>query len=87
MSLRHWLAVGRALAIWVVAGVAGVAVIAVPDTGRPVLTLSDGHGPSAWDLAGKLILLGGWAWFLSALRDSRRAIPHPVILGVAALAG
>lgn len=87
VSVRHWPAVGRALAIWAVLSAAGVAVIAAPDTGRPVLTISDGHGPSAWDLTGVLILLGGWAWFLSALWDSRRAIPHPVVLGVAALAG
>lgn len=86
-SVRHWPAAGRALAIWGVLSAIGVVVIAVPDGGEPVLTLSDGHGPSAWDLAGVLILLGGWAWFLTALWESRRAVPHPLVLAAVALAG
>lgn len=89
-SVRHWPAAGRALAAWELLSAVGVAVIAVPDGGEPVVTLSDGHGPSAWDLFGVLVLLvllGGWAWFLSAMWALRRCVPRPWALGVAAVAG
>jgi hypothetical protein len=68
--------VGRGLAVWVACSLAGVAVIAFPDDGRRLASFSDGHGPSAVDAAGIVVLIIGWLPFVVALWTARSAIEH-----------
>lgn len=80
----------RALILWAALSVVGVVVVAVPDAGPRLLTLSETHGPSAPDLVGIALLLIGWAVFLRAVWRARRAVRAPalpVALVVAAAAG
>ncbi|EAQ00078.1 hypothetical protein JNB_07904 [Janibacter sp. HTCC2649] len=65
---------------------AGTAIVAVPDSGPRVFALSEGHGPSVWDLVGVTILLVGWACLLVPLFRARSLIPAPCLfLGVVLL--
>ncbi|WP_448626776.1 hypothetical protein [Geodermatophilus sp. URMC 64] len=50
----------RRLALWMAGSAVGVAVIAVPDTGPRVFSLSAGHGPSALDLLGVVVVVAAW---------------------------
>ncbi len=49
--------------------------MALPDDGSRVFDLSEGHGPSAWDLVGVTVLLIGWACLLVPLLRARNLIP------------
>jgi hypothetical protein len=79
--------VGRGLAVWVACSLAGVAVIAFPDDGRRLASFSDGHGPSAVDAAGIVVLIIGWLPFVVALWTARSAIEHRGALIVLAAIG
>lgn len=46
--------------MWAGTTVAGGTVLALPDTGPRVLSLSETHGPSLVDSVGILILVAGW---------------------------
>jgi hypothetical protein len=68
--------VGRGLAVWVTLSLAGLAVIALPDDGRRLVSFSEGHGPSAVDVAGIIVLVLGWLAFVAPLWTARSAIEH-----------
>lgn len=78
---------GQALGVWAGLSGLGVAVIVLPDRGPRVLSLSDGHGPSAVDLLGVLLLLAGWLWFLRELWLHRRSVRHAGVCAAVALGG
>lgn len=65
-----------ALTMWLVCSTIGGAVIALPDDGPRLFSISDAHGPSAVDAAGIAVLLGGWLFFLAALFQRRSALQH-----------
>jgi hypothetical protein len=48
------------LAWWLFGSLAGALVVAVPDEGPRIFSLSAAHGPSAVDLLGVAILLAAW---------------------------
>jgi hypothetical protein len=50
----------RRLALWLAGSAVGCAVVALPDTGPRVFSLSAGHGPSALDLLGVVVLVATW---------------------------
>jgi hypothetical protein len=52
--------VGRRLALWTVGSAAGVAVVALPDAGPRLFSLSAEHGPSALDLFGVVLAVAAW---------------------------
>jgi hypothetical protein len=47
-------------AIWAILNVAGIVLIALPDAGNRVFSISPGHGPAPFDLAGAVLLTAGW---------------------------
>lgn len=67
----------RAMLVWAVLSVVGVVVVALPDDGPRILTLSETHGPSSSDLIGIVLLLLGWTVFLSTLWRVRWAVRVP----------
>jgi hypothetical protein len=75
------------LLLWVVLSAAGVLIVSIPDDGPRVIALSAGHGPSALDAAGIVVLLAGWVAFLAPLFRSRHRIHHAPTLALVALAG
>lgn len=80
----------RAMIVWAALSVVGVAVVALPDDGPRLFTLSETHGPSTPDLIGIVLLLLGWAVFLSALWRARSAVrvpPRSTALATVAAAG
>ena len=75
------------LAIWAVTSVVGVGVVAIPDEGTPLISLSDSHGPSAGDMVGVALILVGWSAFLRALWSMRSMVTHSLILLLFAFGG
>jgi hypothetical protein len=65
--------------------VLGVAVIALPDTGPRVVTISETHGPSALDAVGVVLLLAAWVPVPVVLVRHRRQI-RPAVRAAAAAA-
>ncbi|MGP9652116.1 hypothetical protein ACT3TP_16735 [Glutamicibacter sp. AOP38-B1-38] len=75
-------AVLRGLVLWLIFSLAGIGIVAVPDNGGAVFRLSQGHGPSPWDLLGIAILLLGWVLILVPLFRARALLPVPgLVLG------
>jgi hypothetical protein len=52
--------VRRRLVGWAAGSLLGLVVLALPDTGPRVFSLSPGHGPSALDLGGVVLLVAAW---------------------------
>lgn len=77
----------RGLASWVLLTVVGTLIVLIPDEGPRLFSLSEGHGPSAQDSVGIVVILIGWLGFLVPLIRSRGQIDHQWRLGAAALAG
>lgn len=75
------------MVVWLALSVAGAAVIALPDDGPRVVSISQTHGPAARDLVGIGVLLLGWAIFLVALWRVHAAISAPPLLAAAGVAG
>jgi hypothetical protein len=76
----------RAMLVWLALSLAGAVVVALPDDGQRVFTLSETHGPSAVDLAGVILLMLGWLIFLAALWRVRHSIrSRSLIFGAAAV--
>ena len=46
--------------LWIVGSVVGAAIVALPDSGERVFSLSGTHGPSTLDLLGVTVLVGSW---------------------------
>ncbi len=85
MSIRHRLAVALGLTV------AGVLVLALPDSleGPRLVEFGPGHGPSALDLVGIALLTPGASWLLVMLV---RAVPSleytpRTLLGLGAAGG
>ena len=79
---------------WAAANIIGGVVIALPDEGPRLFSLSRTHGPSAIDAVGAALVLGGWivldaATIVRWRADDRRRIPLAaiglVVLGIAIL--
>lgn len=63
--------VRRATTTWVAASALGVAVVALPDAGPRLVSLSRTHGPSLLDAAGVVVLLAAWVPVLAVLWAGR----------------
>ena len=61
----------RALLVWLVCSTAGAIIIALPDAGPRLVSLSETHGFSAFDALGIALVLFGWAVFLLAIWQRR----------------
>lgn len=87
--MEPWALVKRTLAVWAATTTAGGVVLAVPDTGPRVLSLSETHGPSLVDSVGILILVAGWLPVPVLLYRSRGLVPSQVWVaaGCTALVG
>jgi hypothetical protein len=62
--------------VWAAANLVGGLLIALPDTGPRLFSLSRTHGPSALDAIGAVLVLIGWVGldaFVVARRDRLRA--------------
>jgi hypothetical protein len=70
----------RAAALLALAA-AGLAVIALPDSGARLVTFSDTHGPSAQDAVGLVLLLAAWLPVPVLLIRRRRSIPPRIWAG------
>jgi hypothetical protein len=72
IGARVWIA-------WAMANAAGVAIVALPDTGPRVVSLSEAHGPSVLDAIGSLLVVAGWASLETAIwrrRGRLRDLPR-----------
>ena len=73
--------------VWLASSAIGGVILALPDAGPRLLSFSRAHGPSTQDALGILVMVAGWAVFLSALwplrhRVLRHAAPHAFSGGV-----
>ena len=78
--------VHHGLLAWLSCSLVGAGIVALPDDGNRVFSLSTAHGPSVVDLLGVVVMLAGWAVFVTALwrtRDLalRRRASGPALLG------
>ena len=60
--------------LWVAGTALGTAVLALPDTGPRVFSLSGTHGPSVIDLVGISLLVGTWLPTAALIWSSRRDV-------------
>ena len=76
-----------ALLLWLGAvGVGGV-LVALPDSGARVLSLSGTHGPGLVDLVGAALATVGWLYFVVRLWVVRAQVPRRAPLLALAAAG
>lgn len=87
--MQPWATVKRTLAVWATTTAAGGVVLAAPDTGPRVFSLSETHGPSLVDSVGILVLVAGWLPVPVMLYRSRALVPPSVwtAAGCTALVG
>lgn len=75
------LRVRRAATTWAAGSAVGAAVVALPDAGPRVVSLSRTHGPSLLDSAGILLLLVAWVPVLAVLWAGRAVLAgHPGVV-------
>ena len=79
--------VRRASTTWAVGSAVGAAVVALPDDGPRLVSLSRTHGPSLLDAGGILVLLAAWVPVLVVLWAGRALLAGrpggvPAALGV-----
>lgn len=72
--------------MWAGTTVVGAVVLALPDTGPPLLRLSETHGPSLLDSVGVLVLVAGWLPIPVLIYRSRAGVPPLVWAGAGSLA-
>ena len=72
--------------LWAVCSVIGGAIVALPDSGPRLFTLSRAHGPSAVDSIGVLVLLAGWSVPVLAVWQRRERVAHYIGTPVGGLA-
>lgn len=65
----------RAWWSWGTLSAVGLGIIALPDLGPRLFSLSPGHGPSLLDLIGIVALVAGWAVLDVATWQRRRSLP------------
>jgi hypothetical protein len=64
----------RRIAIWAVGSAVGVGVLALPDSGPRLVSLSEEHGPSLVDAVGIAVLIAAWVPMVSLLWTRRAAL-------------
>lgn len=73
--MRHDACMKRPWIWWATLSAVGVATIAIPDTGPPLFSISQIHGPSLLDTIGIGLLVAGWAVLDVATWRRRRRLP------------
>ena len=68
------LRVRRAATTWLAGSGLGAAVVALPDSGPRLVSLSRTHGPSLLDAVGILVLVAAWVPVLAVLWAGRTAL-------------
>lgn len=71
---------------WVFGSLVGGGIIAAPDSGERLFSISDLHGPSAIDAVGAVIAIGAWLPLGALLPRLWRRAPRPLARMTAALA-
>ncbi len=59
---------------WAVCSTLGTVLVALPDNGPRLVSLSRAHGPSALDVLGVVILLAGWGALDHAVWSQRKEV-------------
>lgn len=77
----------RGALLWLAASAVGAVIVALPDQGRRLISLSDTHGPSWLDAVGIVFLVAGWGVFVSVLWRARERIRHRLVLAAVAVVG
>jgi hypothetical protein len=76
----------RRVVWWLVGSAVGVGIVALPDAGPRVFSLSDTHGPSLVDVLGIVVLVAAWAPIVVMLWQGRHVIaargPAPLALAI-----
>jgi hypothetical protein len=74
--------------------IAGIVIVALPDSGERLFSISRDHGPSMQDAVGLILMFIGYAWFLRQTwrrreklfqyknRLSFRLIPPFIVIGI-----
>ena len=76
------------VSLWIAGSLIGAAVVALPDSGERVFSLSKTHGPSPVDLLGVTILAGSWlpvALILPSLWRTAGRMPARLSAAIAAV--
>ncbi len=66
--------VRRRTAVWLGGSAIGAGIVALPDRGPRLFSLSETHGPSAVDLVGTTVLVAAWLPVASLLWSRRRSM-------------
>lgn len=80
MARRLSTPLGRALLLWLAAVAVGAALVALPDSGARVVSLSSTHGPGVVDVAGAALATAGWLYFVARLWRVRARVPRRGVL-------
>lgn len=80
MARRRSTPLGPALLLWLAAVAVGAVLIALPDSGARVLSLSGTHGPGTVDVVGAALATAGWAYFVARLWRFRARVPRRGLL-------
>lgn len=72
---------------WLILSAVGIVLIALPDAGNRVFSISPGHGPAPFDLAGAALLTAGWVILDLWTWRRRSALPTPWLLALLAAGG
>ena len=59
---------------WALLNLAGITLLALPDSDRRVFSISRSHGPAPADLAGAVLLIAGWGLLNLWTWERRRAL-------------
>ena len=86
MSAMSRSALRQRTALWVAGSVVGGAIVALPDSGRRLFSLSDSHGPSMLDLLGIVVLVATWLPLAVLLPRLWRGAPRVAAAATALLA-
>ena len=66
--------VRRGALLWLASSAIGGVILALPDSGPRLVSFSRAHGPSTQDVLGILLMVAGWAVFISALWPLRHRV-------------
>src|SRR5262252_4257731 len=73
-AVRSKISTMKKIALMLILIAAGIVIVALPDKGKRIFSISKDHGPSLQDAMGLVMVLIGYGWFLIQAWTQRRKI-------------